>query len=126
MMYLDDVARICHEANRAFCRAQGDFSQPEWDNCPEWQRSSAINGVKLHISKPDAKADETHQSWWQEKFEAGWVYGPVKDPEAKTHPCCVPFEELPIEQQTKDHLFKGIVRTIHCRLPIMNSERPKE
>jgi hypothetical protein len=46
-----------------------------------------------------------------EKVAAGWVYGEVKDPDAKppTHPCIVPFEELPPEQQFKDVLFKTIV-----------------
>jgi hypothetical protein len=45
----------------------------------------------------------------QEKKAAGWIYGPVKDPEKKEHPCIVPYDQLPIEQRTKDYLFKAIV-----------------
>jgi hypothetical protein len=40
-----------------------------------------------------------------DKIKEGWVYGFVKDPVSKTHPCIVPYEELPEEQQMKDHLF---------------------
>jgi hypothetical protein len=45
----------------------------------------------------------------REKVEGGWKYGETKDPEAKTHPCIVPFEDLPAEQQFKDKLFRTIV-----------------
>jgi len=43
------------------------------------------------------------------KVDSGWVYGEVKDVEKKTHPCIVPYEQLPVEQQSKDYIFKGIV-----------------
>lgn len=42
----------------------------------------------------------------------GWEYGPVKDPEAKEHPCLVPFSDLPREQQAKDFLFRAVVRAL--------------
>ena len=45
----------------------------------------------------------------REKVERGWQYGPLKDADLKEHPCIVPFDELPPEQQAKDHLFKAIV-----------------
>jgi hypothetical protein len=30
----------------------------------------------------------------------------------EAHPCIVPFDELPHEQQAEDHLFRGIVRAL--------------
>jgi len=42
------TARIAHEANRVWCAENGDNSQPSWDNAPDWQRESAINGVTFH------------------------------------------------------------------------------
>ena len=48
----------------------------------------------------------------QEKINDGWVYGEVKDAEKKTHPCIVPFEELPEFQQKKDALFCAIVDSL--------------
>lgn len=103
------IAKVCHEANKALCETQGDSSQPTWDNVPDWQGESAVNGVIFHIDNPDADASASHENWLKEKLEAGWKYGPVKDPEKKEHPCCVPFGDLPPEQQLKDHLFKAIV-----------------
>lgn len=45
----------------------------------------------------------------KEKIEDGWVYGDEKDTEKKTHPCLVPYEELPEFQKKKDALFQAIV-----------------
>jgi hypothetical protein len=109
---IEGVARVCHEANKAWCEANGDNSQPAWSDAPDWQRSSAINGVRFHIGNPDAPASASHDSWMAEKVATGWVYGDVKDPEAKTHPCMVPFEELSAVQQAKDRLFKATVHAL--------------
>lgn len=107
-----DVARIAHEANRALCRGLGDHSQPPFDEAPVWQVESATNGVAAIVDGVVTAPHQSHDSWSREKLENGWKYGLVKDPEAKTHPCLVPFEELPEEQQRKDHLFFAIVTAI--------------
>lgn len=102
------IARICHEANRALCLALGDESQPHWEVAPDWQRDSAIAGVNAHLERPRSP-EESHQLWLEHKQAAGWVYGPTKDPEAKTHPCIRPYAELPLDQRRKDFLFAAIV-----------------
>lgn len=103
------LAAVCHEANRMFCCSQDDFSQPLWENAPEWQRESAIKGVQFCIDNPNAPASANHDAWLEVKRAEGWKYGPVKDADAKVHPCFVPYDQLPPEQQAKDHLFKAIV-----------------
>ena len=103
------IAKICHEANRAYCQALGDNSQKPWDECPDWQQSSAIDGVLFHISNPGAGDSASHDNWMREKLARGWQYGIEKDEQAKTHPCLVPFHNLPPEQQAKDALFRSIV-----------------
>lgn len=104
------IARVCHEANRAYCKSIGDHSQVDWDQAPEWQKESAINGVKFRIENPGATPEDMHNSWMDEKIEAGWKYGQYKDVEAKEHPCIVEYSKLPKEQQIKDHLFSNIVK----------------
>lgn len=106
------IAAICHGANRNYCVQLGDYSQPEWDIAPAWQRVSAIKGVEFHIENPDAGDAASHESWMREKIDAGWVYGPEKDADKKTHPCIVPFDQLPKEQQRKDALFRAIVHAL--------------
>lgn len=106
---VDQVAAICHAANRELCLALGDRSQPDWRAAPQWQKSSALDGVRFHLDNPDARPDEAHENWLRGKIDEGWVYGPKKDPDAKTHPCVLPFHQLPPQQQAKDHLFRAIV-----------------
>lgn len=103
------IARIAHEVNRAYCLALGDTSQVAWDEAPAWQRESAMHGVRFHRKNPTASADLSHEMWLVQKETDGWTYGPVKDVERKRHPCCVPFAELPVEQQAKDYIFRAVV-----------------
>lgn len=105
-----DIARICHEAMRAYCLSLGEPSQHSWEGAPEWQRESALNGVLFHLDTPDSGPEHSHESWLKEKYDAGWIHGPVKDAEKKQHPCMVPFADLPKDQQFKDVLFLSIVK----------------
>lgn len=107
---VEAAARAAHEANRAWCLAHGDTSQPAWDDAPEWQTSSARKGVLGVIAGNGPR--ESHEGWLAEKAATGWTYGPVKDPEAKTHPCFVPYDELPPLQHAKDGIFVGVVRAV--------------
>lgn len=110
--WIEAVARVAHEANRAYCAIVGDDSQPSWASAPDWQRDSAIDGVRFHVENPLANPIDSHANWMRMKEAEGWVYGPVKDAEAKTHPCMVEYHELPIEQRRKDSLFIGVVRAL--------------
>jgi len=107
---IEAAARAEHEANRAWCLAHGDTSQPAWEDAPGWQRSSAINGVQGVIAGNGPR--ESHACWLAEKEADGWKYGPVKDPEAKEHPCFVPYDELPPTQAAKDGIFVAVVRSV--------------
>ena len=108
------IARVCHEVNRAYCLSVGDSSQPAWDEAPDWQKTSAINGVKFHIDNPEASPSESHEKWLEEKLATGWKYGAVKNPELKEHPCCVPYGQLPVEQRAKDFIFTAIVNELRA------------
>ena len=107
-MDINDIAKVAHEINRAFCKAIGDNSQPSWEDAPEWQKQSAINGVYFHFENPDASPAASHCEWLKQKKMDGWKYGPVKDAEKKEHPCFVPYDQLPTEQKAKDYLFGAV------------------
>jgi len=108
---VEAIARVAHEANRAYCVGLGDMSQVSWDEAPDWQKESARNGVAFHAT-PGRTPEDSHNSWMKEKVESGWTYGPVKDAEKKEHPCIVPYGDLPLEQRMKDYLFKAVVDTL--------------
>ena len=107
----EEIARICHQVNKAYCQALGDNSQLDWGDAPQWQKDSAMLGVQLHIDNPEAGAEASHVSWMNQKIKDGWVYGPVKDEIKKEHPCLVPFKDLPPDQQAKDYIFRQIVKS---------------
>lgn len=100
-------ARAAHEINRVWCIAIGDTSQRSWDDAEDWQRRSAIEGVTLALG--GATPREQHEAWAVSKRRDGWVYGEIKDPAAKTHPCLVDYDALPMEQRVKDSLYIGTV-----------------
>ena len=106
------IAMVCHQANKAWYEANDDNSQKDWHGAEEWQRQSAIMGVEFRLGNPNAGKDSQHNAWMQDKVNDGWVYGDVKDAVAKTHPCIVPFEQLPEFQQKKDALFCAIVDSL--------------
>lgn len=107
------IARACHEVNRAYCAAIGDLSQPTWEEAEQWQRDSAIMGVKATIAHPGGTPEDSHALWLAHKEAEGWTYGPKKDPALKQHPCMVAYDQLPLEQRVKDHLFIAVVRTLN-------------
>ena len=106
---LEEIARTCHEVNRAYCIGLGDFSQKPWNRAPDWQRMSAIAGVRATLAGDITSPEESHENWMAHKEADGWVYGDVKDIDAKTHPCLVPYAELPLTQRTKDILFHAVI-----------------
>lgn len=112
MDHILSIAKVCHEANRAWCAVNGDDTQRPWDDAEQWQRDSAVLGVKFALANPDAPDSAQHNAWMTDKLAAGWRFGDTKDSAAKTHPCIVPFEQLPHHQQAKDKLFKAVVASL--------------
>lgn len=107
-----NIAKICHQANKALCETIGDYTQNDWEGAQQWQRDSSISGVEFAVNNPISPASAQHDSWLADKVAAGWKYGPVKNVDIKEHPCIVPYDELPLNQRLKDHLFKAVVNVI--------------
>lgn len=109
------IAFLCHEVNKTYCESIGDYSQPSWIDAPQWQKGSALNGVTNAIENYLSTGEwltpqQSHENWLKHKESDGWVYGDVKNPDKKEHPCMKPYNELPKEQQAKDALFMTVVK----------------
>lgn len=113
------IAKVCHEANRAWCQTLGDLSTPTWESATQAQRDSMITGVLFRLNNPGASAGASHDAWMKSKVCAGWTLGIVKDEAIKQHPSLVPFDQLPLSVQTKDFLFAGIVKAV-CAAVVMS------
>ena len=43
-----------------------------------------------------------HEVWAETRLKQGWTYGEQRDDKKKTHPCLVPYEDLPEEEKEYD------------------------
>lgn len=47
-------------------------------------------------------AKNVHEVWAQSRIKQGWTYGEERSDALKTHPCLVPYEELPEVEKAYD------------------------
>ena len=106
---VDAIARVVHEAVRAWSAAHGQEGIPHWNRAPRWMHTSTLESVQFMIDNPDAPDSAQHDQWMEQKKRDGWVHGPVKDPKKKTHPMMVDYDALPDMEKRKDALFKAVV-----------------
>lgn len=106
----EQIAKVVHEINKAFCEQIGDHTLVAWEETPQDIKDVVIGGVQFHIDNPDAGPDASHNNWMAAKIAQGWTYGPVKNAPTKQHPCIVPFEQLSLNDRIKDVL---VMQTVH-------------
>jgi hypothetical protein len=114
-------ARIAHEANRAVQAADGDdMPSLPWFCEPRSLRASTMAGVQRVLA--GMSPAENHELWCAFKRDQGWVYGPLKDAEVRppTHPCLVPWPQLPRPERVKARLFCAVV------LALAEQDEPEE
>lgn len=119
---IEQIAAVCHDANRRLCLALGDHSQVYWPAAPKHIQDSAIAGVVFAVQNPEAGPGDQHDAWMQHKEADGWRWGPTKNESTKEHPCMVAFDQLPQAQQSKDVMFKCIVLALAPLLDLANVE----
>ncbi len=64
-----------------------------------------ISDVKLPIELEclvEEMSKNVHEVWSETRISQGWKYGEQRNDELKTHPCLVPYEELPEEEKEYD------------------------
>jgi hypothetical protein len=71
---------------------------------------------------------QEHARWAREKRRAGWRYGSVVDPIARTHPCLVGYDRLPEGEKDKDRLvvdrIPGLLREVGLGIVRVGRKRP--
>jgi hypothetical protein len=115
MTYTDqEIAIVVHEANRGFQMITDDpCPSPTWPAESQEIQASVIQGVRN--ARRGMTPRQLHEAWQRDKEQHGWKFGPIKDGINKTHPCMVPYDQLPEFQRTKDELFLTIVSVLASR-----------
>lgn len=57
-----------------------------------------LDSIELPTSLDDLIeqiAENVHDVWAKSRMDEGWTYGPERNDEKKTHPCLVPYNQLP-------------------------------
>lgn len=47
-------------------------------------------------------AENVHDVWAQSRIDEGWTFGTERNDEKKTHPCLVPYNQLPETEKNYD------------------------
>lgn len=107
---LERRAIFVYEVARQQAAAVGAPIVPEpWSARDEAFRSQFLEVIQQQCG-PNRKVspEVLHNDWWDAYKAMGWTYGPVRDPEKKTHPDMVPFNELGWEERIKDEVFAAL------------------
>jgi len=107
---IEQAARMAHTINNVYRKGLGEAVKPAWEECPEELRNSVRSGVEgiLAGNSPET----SHEDWLSFKAQHGWSYGEIEDPIKKTHPCFLPYDQLPPAQRLKDTIFHAVVRGV--------------
>ena len=107
---LERRAIFVYEGARLQAAAVGAPIVPEpWPYRDEAFKSQFLNVIDM-MTGPDRKSspEELHDDWVKAYEEMGWVYGEVRDVEAKTHPDMLPFDQLDPRERDKDAVFVAL------------------
>jgi RyR domain len=110
------IARVMHEAVRAWQTAHGQEPAPPWDQAPDWMVTSSVAAIRFRRDNPKAGSNAQHDQWMEEKLASGWTHGPVKDGAKKTHPLLVPYKQLPEVERRKDALVAAVIDSLSKKM----------
>ena len=70
-------------------------------------KPNPIDTINVSLSDDIIKLNEvlaknTHDVWASGRIKEGWIYGNVRDDLKKSHPCLVPYEDLPESEKEYD------------------------
>lgn len=64
--------------------------------------TTAIELPQELMNLAEQMAKNVHEVWAAGRMADGWTYGEKRDDARKTHPCLVPYEELPESEKEYD------------------------
>jgi hypothetical protein len=112
MITEEQIAKVCHEVNRAYCQALGDNSQPPWKNASALKKSNTLQAVRNYILSISAETEKSRASAEAQEIVESWVNGPEKYPDLGV---TTRLGVLPPELQAREDMFVAVVRAVLTR-----------
>ena len=72
------IARVMHEAVRAFQASLGQPAVAHWNKAPKWMHTASRDAVMFRVNNPDAPASAQHDQWMDSKVKAGTRVGSLE------------------------------------------------
>lgn len=110
-MKMQAIAKVCHEALRAYAEACGDDGVPPWEQAPTEERASMLDDVVKIASTQGITPEQMHEDWMRRKIEQGWTLGQF-DRQKKQHPAIVPWRKVPRDYRVQRHLVHALTLTL--------------
>ncbi len=71
---------------------------------PNPEKTNDITLDKSLNELMEKMAKNTHENWAKQRISQGWTYGEKRDDKTKTHPCLIPYEDLPEQEKEYDRI----------------------
>jgi hypothetical protein len=113
----EQLARLCHEADRVLCGLQGDARVLPWDLLDEGAQDELVASVREILETPEVSDEARYLRWASRQRAQGWVYGPVRSVPKKVDPGLLDYGALPSERRVRWSLFAAIVRSLRLPTP---------
>ena len=68
---LEAIARLAHEAIRAYEASQRIYREPSWDYLSSEKKLGILDGVRMLLLNPKARAPELRNNWLKKRHEQG-------------------------------------------------------
>jgi len=75
------------------------------DYVPQPIDTSAVRLTDAQQALIDRLAANVHEVWARKRLDDGWRLGPSRNDNAKTHPCLVPYDNLPESEKDYDRIM---------------------
>ena len=107
------LAESCYEATKVISEQILSEEKKEWKLVDSDDKAKLLNAVNRAIEKRITDPSVSHGEWITDMIKDGWQYGEKYDEVKKTHPCMIPYDQLPVGQQTKDYIFLAILKPFY-------------
>lgn len=102
----ETLAAMIHGVTSRIARPDGTVPK-SWEGISQDSRDMAVRAVESIMAGDPLTAEAGHELWMRLKIEAGWTCGPFCF-ENRTHPCIMPFDDLPISEKLKDQTWAAL------------------